>query len=564
MELEKRVIDASKLLLIFMTSIFCITEMFFFFGVSINYFNFIISIGIMLVAGYYMFAEKKEKYLWDICICLIIICITALFAMNVYDNTWDGCAYHKQAVGLLKEGWNPVYMLSNDFNNAEISISNAKEGPLLWAESYPKATWYYAAVIYYITGNIEAGKSYTLLFAFITYGICLEFFGLKINGKAKYLLALFISLNPIVCAQFQSYYLDGVVASIISLLIVLFIQIIDSKDKEISKLQYIEIGCLIIWGCNLKFSVVAFIITACGLFLIFNSLKLKKIDVKNFIVLFVQGIMAVFVFGFAPYITNVIRHGNMFYSLGDLMNESDMQAQFGIQGLNRTGRFVVSIFGKMSHGEYKTLKDVLKIPFTFSAEEIQYYSFVDTRVGGFGIFFSGLLVISILVIIISALKMKKNNQVSLSFLFTIFFALISAVEFCFIPQTSQFRYIPHMYLFIILAIYLLMKKWRESNVYKSINVIFCLLIMVNLLPWGWNAVRKINQGTFTTATLKGMEKECVEQGINYEIAFYCDDFTGMYYNLKDFNISYVYKSVNELETDYRITYSNWLYYRIGN
>ena len=42
---------------------------------------------------------------------------------------WDGlCFIINNAVGLLKEGWNPVYMLSNDFNNAEISIRNAKEG----------------------------------------------------------------------------------------------------------------------------------------------------------------------------------------------------------------------------------------------------------------------------------------------------------------------------------------------------------------------------------------------------------------------------------------------------
>ena len=160
--------------------------------------------------------------------------------------------------------------------------------------------------------------------------------------------------------------------------------------------------------------------------------------------------------------------------------------------------------------------------------------------------------------------MKKNNSFSLVFVFAISYLLISVVEFCVIPQTSQFRYIPHMYLYIVLAVYLLMRKWNENIFYKYVNILCCILIIVNLLPWGWNAVRKINQGTFTTATLKGMEKECVEQGINYEIAFYCDDFTGMYYNLKDFNISYVYKSVNELETDYRITYSNWLYYRIGN
>lgn len=563
MNFEKNAINSAKMLLLFMTGVFGVTGLFFLMGISINYFNFILPFGIMLYVRYSFFPEKKEGYFLDVAICIIVIGVVVLMAANVYDNTWDGSAYHKQAVGLLKEGWNPVYMLSNDFNNATLSVRYAKDGPLLWAESYPKATWYFAAVIYYITGNIEAGKCYTLLFAYITFGMCLDFFRKKLHGNRAGLLALFAALNPIVCAQFQSYYLDGVVACVLCMLIITFVAIINNEENEISKVQYIEIFCLIIWGCNLKFSVVVFVVTLCGLFCIFNSYKRKKLDIKNTGILFIDGVISVFVCGFAPYITNVIRHGSMFYGLEGLMNEDDMQAQFGVEGLNRTGRFLTSLFGKMSHGEHKTLGEVLKIPFTFSKEELYYYNFVDVRVGGFGIFFSGLLVIAILIIITEFVKRRKMRSVSLSFSFVISLICVSMFEFCVIPQTSQFRYVPHLYLCVIFALYLLLREWNKSSFYKFVNISCCILIIFNMLPWGYSALRRINQGTYTTATLQGMESECAEMGSVYEIGFYSDDFTGIHYNLKDFNVDYVYKNIGEMGTEYKLTYSNWLYYKVS-
>lgn len=562
MNFDRRIINTSKMLLIFMTAIFCLTGVLFFAGISISYINIVIPFGVMLWGRYKFFEGNNKDFFCDVIISFVVLGIFILMASNVYDNTWDGSAYHKQAVGLLKDGWNPIYMLSDKFNNAALSVRYPKDGPLLWAEAYPKATWYFAASIYFITGNIEAGKCYTLIFAYITYGICLEFFKNKISGTCSKIVALFIALNPIVCVQFQSYYLDGVVSCILAMLIIKFIDIVDSNNEKISKLQYIEIFCLIVWGCNLKFSVVIFIVTFCAVFCLFMWIKYKKIDLKNTAVLFTDGIISVFVFGFAPYITNCIRHGNMFYGLVGMMKEENMQLEFGVDGLNRTGRFLCSLFGKMSHGEYKTLGTVLKIPFTFSTRELDFYSIVDLRVGGFGVFFSGLLITSILIIILEVLKRKREKDFSLSFIFVLSLIVLSLIEFCILPQTSQFRYIPHMYLCLIFAVYLLMKRWNDKMIYKVLGIICSLLMILNIMPWGYNAIKRLGEGINTTAVLKGMEDECEKSGIVYDVAFYCDDFTGMHYNLKDYKIKYVYTPIAEIGEDYQLTYSNWLYYKI--
>lgn len=560
MNYKKHVINSAKMLLLFMTGVVGITAIGFFLGIIVNITYFIVPAFLLICIGCY-FSADKGSYFIDLMICSLIVLVCILISVNVYDISWDGECYHKYAVGLLKEGWNPVYMKSNDFCIASSSLrySNGGFGGI-WEESYPKATWYFAAVIYDMTGNIEAGKCYTLLFTYITFGICLEFFQKKLSGRQAVLISMFITFNPIVCAQFQSYYLDGVVACVLSSLIILLIGFIDNEDGKISLLQYLLVFSLILWGCNLKFSVNVFIITFCFTFCIISSLKRKKIDKQNFVILLMDGIIAIFIFGFAPYITNIIRHGSMFYSFAGMFNEESMQAEFGI-GINGRGRFLVSLFSKMSQGGYSALKDFLKIPFTFSGDEIFYYSAVDARTGGFGIFFSGLLIVAFLVICTVLKKRKKTRNISWRFCFTVLLMTISIVEFLVLPQTSQARYIPHMYLCVAFAAYLLMEQWNKDMLYRVLNIIFCIFIIANMLPWGMQALRRINQGAYTTAVLQGMAQNSERENAVYEIGFVQDAFIGMNYNLKDFNIDYEYKNISEIESIDGTTYSNWLYYK---
>ncbi len=561
MSFQKHIIYSSKMLLVFMTGVVCITSLGFFFGITINAAWFIIPAAAVICTGYY-YSEEKSRYYIDILICSLIVLFAIQISMNVYDLSYDGACYHKLAVGLLKEGWNPVYMRSNVFNTSTSSLrySNGGMGGI-WEEAYPKATWYFAAVIYKITDNIEAGKCYTLLFAFVTFGICLDFFIKKNSGKAAVLISLFIAFHPIACAQFQTYYLDGVVACVLSVLIVLFIEMIEGKKNKIISMQYLLLFSCIIWGCNLKFSVVVFIVTFCFLFCILSSWRKKKLDIKNVVVLLVQGSIAVFVIGFAPYITNILRHGDMFYSFSGLFSEQSIQDEFGIAGLNGTERFLVSLFSRISQGGYHTLKEYLKIPFTFSLGEIFYYSGADARSGGFGIFFSGLFLIAIVVISVELVRRIQNGNISWGFRYAILLFVISFIEFLFLPQTSQFRYIPHMYLCVIFGVYLLMEKSSGKVIYKLLNFISCVFIIANIMPWGIHTIKRFNEGADTTAVFKGMAQNYDWNTDIYEIGFCNDGFVGIDYNLKDFHVKYIYKNINEFESGYGVTYSGWVYYK---
>ena len=229
MENKDKIFEIARFILFFMTLIVVMVGTGFLFGIAIGWWSSILPLSIVII-GYLLRndIEKKDK-VYIIAGATFVIIFTILFSMNTYDFTWDGNAYHKQAVGLLNDGWNPIYYISSNYNEVVKSSQLGSSGALFWAEVYPKASWYFAAAIYSLIGNIEAGKCYTLLFAFVTFGISYNFFSKLYENKYLLIfLAILSAFNPVVCAQFQSYYLDGIVSAILTLLIMLFLEEINS------------------------------------------------------------------------------------------------------------------------------------------------------------------------------------------------------------------------------------------------------------------------------------------------------------------------------------------------
>ena len=556
--MQRRIYVVAQMLLVFMSSIVLSTVVLFICGKSINYLNLIISIPITCCYRYIFFEKNFRCILGDCMITGLVLLICCLFSWSVFDHTYDGAAYHKTAVGLLKEGWNPFFVSADEYNNSIHSIISPHTNSLLWAESYPKASWYFSSTIYYLTKNIECGKCYTLLFAFVSFGLCLEFFSKKLNKIQAYTLSLIATFNPIVCAQLHTYYLDGIVACILTMLTMLFLGFLDGADK--CKEKGITVFLLLVWGCNLKFNVILYIATACLVYCACLSIKEKKLQIKRTFILIGEGVFSIFLVGFAPYITNLIRHGNIFYGFTSLLDEKMFQTNFGIKGISVTGRFWTSLFGRMSHGQYHDIREVLKIPFTFKMEEIHFYTIPDTRVSGFGVMFSGLFVIFVVVIIGELVNRCRRKRFNIAYIFCVLLWVLSMLEFCFVPQTSQFRYVPHLYLCIVYALYYFMKNWKKKY-YKFVNYFMIIIVVVNIIPWLGMVLYRTYQSTFTRKTLDFLGKECAVNDYRYQVSFFNDDFTGIFYNLKDYAIDYQYIDIADIDEKYKDTYSKWLYYR---
>ncbi len=562
------IFDIALFLLLFITGIVATTAIFLLVGIPVSTMNILFPlVSVTLYIYYKQQSVKRTATILLISLSIFIICV--LLSGAVFDTTWDGAAYHKQAVGLLKEGWNPIYQSSADFNRLSQSVRYPADNPLLWAEVYPKATWYFAASIYYITDNIETGKAYTLLFMFIAFAMFFDYFKQHKSFKSwqALLIAILVACNPISLSQLQSYYLDGLVAYVLLGLILLCVALYDNSWNRYKSELYAIVFCLIIFGCNTKFSVVLFTGTSCIIFFISvlwrKEQKWHKLKRFSFFVL--STVFAFMVVGASPYFTNLHRYGSPFHGFNGLFSHDFILREFGIDGLNNAQRFFVSLFAKFSHGEFSTLDQALKIPFTFSRDELFYYNLVDPRVGGFGVFFSGVLVISLPMFVYYLVKAIKAGH--RGFIFFTCLMTINIIEMMFLPGTYQVRYIPQLYLIPIAALaacFYTVNKIDMLHKYRLTNRIAAVLISVfmtlNVIPYAKVILTRINNSVHTQAALTGLKESSKEK--KAIIAFYMYDFTGMHYNLKDYEVSYDFITYEQVDETFARTYSDWIYYKL--
>lgn len=563
---DKYIYQAAVFLLIWTAGIVAITAVLFLFGISITVCNVLFPL-----IGSCMWISNTEKNKKDCCniiiISIFLAIFFALFSGMSYDKTWDGAAYHKQAVGLLKEGWNPVYMDAMYYNSISNSIPNGiaqiASSPLLWAETYPKASWYLGASVYYITGNIETGKIYNFLSMFILFGLSYHLFYLSTKKvRLSITVAALMACNPISLAQIQSFYVDGFAGCILLAVILELSYVISNK---ISKTESAILFSLMILGCNLKFSITAFT----ALFFIIYYLSYVtihwhefKLFMDKFIKLAGAAFFSIVIVGFAPYITNCIRYGEILagYSSMDL-SDNAINQYFGIQGINRIQRSLYSLFGRMSHGEYAA-NEILKIPFTFTSKELDNYYIVDLRVSAFGMFFSGIFIISLIVIAVWIFKKHKtftNGEIML-----LIFSGITFIELFAFTTSYQMRYVPHLYIIPVLAFFIItcQNKYQVKLKHHMFSTIFLLLILLNITPWIKAGVQRQYEGIKIREELQSLAKMS-EESENIYIAFWSYDFNGIHYNLKDNGVDH-YNFTDQSEMQYmdnfQSIYGNWIMY----
>ena len=93
---------------------------------------------------------------------------------SFFDLSYDGQAYHQEALIQLVRGWNPVYQ---QLNGPEANNMHR------WLNHYSKGVWFYESVIFQVTQNMEAAKLFHLWLMMAAFSITLSFL-LRIQGIA--------------------------------------------------------------------------------------------------------------------------------------------------------------------------------------------------------------------------------------------------------------------------------------------------------------------------------------------------------------------------------------------
>jgi hypothetical protein len=300
-----------------------------------------------------------------------------------YDLSWDGRAYHQEAVLRLAEGWNPVRAPSGSGMGADLSV-----------EHYPKGAWTSAAAILVRTGRIERAKCFGLLL--MLGSACLSLHALlewRVPTRVAWALALLAALNPVAVCQGLTFCVDGQMASLLTILIALASLAVRRSHSWVE----VGIALAVMGAAGLKFTGGPYAaVLLSGAWLVSSWFR-RRPGPRILFVLLVGVALGTLVVGFNPYVTNLRDHSHPFYPLrgpGAVDVVTDAMPS-NLRPMNRLGRLATSLISE-SDNEPSPFVTTRKRPFTIKRSELAAFDIADARIAGFGPLFSGILLLALL------------------------------------------------------------------------------------------------------------------------------------------------------------------------
>ncbi len=472
---------------------------------------------------------------------ILIFTVSCLLCGHVYDDSADGNGYHKFAIGLLKNGWNPIY----DSQEEIIEKINLDAEENTWAEHYPKATWIYGANVYKLTNNIETAKSFNLMAVFTLFFIITYLIN---KFYQKKLIAIMLAIGactfPIIWQQIFCLYLDGFMGIILLLLIIYFYLFIkDNQNKE----YFLMSASLIIIISNIKYTGLFYAGIFClGYYIYYLIKKIKNKDykplIKTTISFIIVLIISLLIVGSNSYVKNLITKGNPLYPIigKDKVDIITPQQPKLFAGKSPIEKNFYSIFSYTAN--YATTFNEgtpkLKIPFTSNMNSELLSIVEDTRVGGFGIYFSGILIISIIVIIVYIIFKIKNKEYEKLIFIGIPF-IITILLIFFFGESWWARYSPQTYFIVLMALFILLTS-QNKKLYALASIL--------LLLCAFNSALIFRQMVKTKIPVSGQTRMNLEKLENQTITLKKGGFTGVQFNLIDHNIKFKTKEKVKNET----------------
>ena len=471
----------------------------FFAGLPIGSWQFPAALLLTSMIVYRIYARSDHKHVGsDLYVVLgLPIAITVfslLFSAYFYDRSYDGQAYHMEAIIQLKQGWNPYWQtLPNSVNQ------------VLWVNHYAKGMETVQAAIYGTFNNIEAGKATNVILWVGSFFLALAYLCRRswVSLTKAVVISALLASNPIVMNQMISTYVDGPMASMLLSLIItgLFLM-------EKAKTRYLLLlAFLVILLVNVKFTALLYLGLFVGGFFVW-ALLIKKVKTAKKIwwTSVIAGVIAILV-GFNPYIVNTVQHGNPLYPLVgkdkvDIIHELNLPA--GFEGKSGVERFFISFFATTDNIYPKSGNHAeLKIPFTFNIIDAKNAGVVDARLGGFGPMFSGIFLLSLIPLIAILIKVKRQ----LFSVITIWLTILIVISVVMMPESWWARYVPQLWFLPLIWLFaseaLLPGKLKivKGFMYAGlvVNLIFCFggfllnIILTNKIDYQLSQLKSSKQ-----------------------------------------------------------------------
>lgn len=364
----------------------------------------------------------------------------------------------------------------------------------------------------------------------------------------KKLIAIMLAIGactfPIIWQQIFCLYLDGFIGIILLLLIIYFYLFIkNDQNKE----YFLISASLIIIISNIKYTGLFYAGIFClGYYIYYLINKIKNKDYKPLIkttVLFaIVLLISLLIVGSNSYIKNLINKGNPLYPIVgkdkvDIITPQQPQLFVNKSPIEKN---FYSIFSYTANYATTFNQGIpkLKIPFTSNMNNELPSIVEDTRVGGFGIYFSGIFIISIIVIIVYIISKIKNKEYEKLIFIGIPF-IITVLLMFFFNESWWARYSPQTYFVVLMALFILLtSKIKKSYILATILLLLC----------SFNSVIIFRQMVKTKIPNSGQTRTNLENLENKTITLKKGGFAGVQFNLIDHNIKFKIKEKIKNET----------------
>jgi hypothetical protein len=382
-----------------------------------------------------------------------------------YDLSSDGMYYHQEAVIQLIDGWNPFHHPS----------SPVKDYQRVWVNHYPKGAWIPQALLAQAFGGIEYGKAlmpmlmaaaFFLTFAAFQVLLRCPFIALAAAGVA--------ALNPIIITQIFTYYVDGILAALLTALLACMVIAWSSRMAAV----YLAVAAVLLLLVNIKFTGLFYAgfftcayLTACTFY---QRAALKQ----AFTVLAISLVVGAGLIGFQPYVTNTISHGHPLYPVMGVQYIDVIGGQYNQRFMQepRLKKLFLSLFSYVENDvrtmPYPTLRPYL-LPGPAKLGGLAF----DTRIGGFGQWFGPILTVS-LALFMALLLMSRNEQArQIRIAAAVLLGIIASVLA--IPECWWARFIPQLWLVPVLALAMLLYAGHRFLL-KPVALVLLALLMMNV------------------------------------------------------------------------------------
>lgn len=479
-------------------------------------------------------------------LCFFIILVaTVAFYGCVYSGDFDGNTYHKMAIGLLKNGWNPLRESSVSFGKSFFPID--VHAGSVFIDHYTKGPWIYGAVVYAFTNNVESGKVYNLWAMICLFCLAFDYCQRKLGNMKAFVVSVLLCMSPVSVVQLLTYYEDGLLAAFLFILVIGLTQCVDKNDlRHGGQAKLTVFFAMSVLG-NIKFTGLLYGGMFCiGYFILLvvtefrtqpDKEAARSNALKTFAYFAAVAIGTIIWIGFPTYVTNVMGHKNPVFPLAGEGKIDIMTGHLpkGLNGKSVFYKLFYTIFGELSNmsGQAQESLPKLKIPFTTTREElwrcIHTTGCVDWRISGFGVFFSGLLLVSIGIIVWKLIKLNKKDV--LFFYVVVNVILIFGLLFG-ISDSWWARYSPYLYLVVIGALVIAIQDFR-SPFMKGICGLFIILLFFNNFLF-------LGEGYCTLRHSPAIAQDLQEvEGRSIIVRFPVESYSGLLFDLEDRNVKYV-------------------------